>query len=103
MFGATFNLVTHVATCRTAIIFGTLKDDSLLINTLTSNNCLCHCNVFQIGVNPFSKMVDPDFFAKKAQNYVYFLRYDFVRISPACDPNAYQIIYGETLDFQCQG
>ena len=28
--------------------------------------------------------------------------YDFVQISPACGPNTYQIMYGETLDFQCQ-
>ena len=24
------------------------------------------------------------------------------QISPACGPNTYQIMYGETLDFQCQ-
>ena len=37
-------------------------------------------------------------FCQKAQN---FLPYNFVLISPACRPNAYQIIYGETFDFQC--
>ena len=25
----------------------------------------------------------------------------FVQIAPACGPNTYQIIYGETLDFEC--
>ena len=33
---------------------------------------------------------------------VNFGSYDFVQITPACDPNMYQIIYGETLDFQSQ-
>ena len=41
-------------------------------------------------------------FWSKAQNFVYFGPYDFVQIPPACDPNTYQIMYGETLDFQCQ-
>ena len=31
----------------------------------------------------------------KAQNFVHFLPYNFVQISPACSPNAYQIMYGE--------
>ena len=39
---------------------------------------------------------------QKAQNLVWFGRCDFLRISPACVPNTYQIMYGETLDFQCQ-
>ena len=38
----------------------------------------------------------------KAQNIVYFVSYDFVQISPACDHNAYQIICGKILDFQSQ-
>ena len=41
-------------------------------------------------------------FCQKAQNFVYFEPYDFVQISPACGLNTYQIMYGETLDFQCQ-
>ena len=41
-------------------------------------------------------------FRRKAQNFVNFGPYDFVQISPACSPNTYQIMYGETLDFQCQ-
>ena len=59
MFGATINLVTRV-TLRT-VIFGTLKDDSLEINSLASNNCFSHRhdrNVFQTGVNTLSTMVN---------------------------------------------
>ena len=41
-------------------------------------------------------------FCQKAQNFVYFGPYAFVQISPACGPNTYQTIYGETSDFQCQ-
>ena len=41
-------------------------------------------------------------FCQKAQNFVSFGPYDIVQISPACDPNTYQIIYGETLDLKCQ-
>ena len=41
-------------------------------------------------------------FCQKAQNFVWFGPYDFVKIKPACGPNTYQIMYGETLDFQCQ-
>ena len=39
---------------------------------------------------------------QKAKNFVYFGPYDFVQILPACGPNTYQIMYGETLDFQYQ-
>ena len=56
-----------------------MKEDILSINTLALNNCLCNRNVFQNGVN-----------TQKAQN------------SPACDPSIYQMMYGVTLDFQCQ-
>ena len=41
-------------------------------------------------------------FCQKAQNFVWLGPYEFVQISPACGPNTYQIMYGETLDFQCQ-
>ena len=37
-------------TCRITIIFGTLKDGSLLINTLASNICFSYRNMFQNGV-----------------------------------------------------
>ena len=49
----------------------------------------------------FVKNGEP-FFCQKAQNVVYFGPYDFVQISPACGPNTYQTMYGETSDFQCQ-
>ena len=49
-------------TCRTTIIFGTIKDYNLSINILASNNCLCHRNLFKNGVNSFSLMVDHFFF-----------------------------------------
>ena len=41
-------------------------------------------------------------FCQKAQNCEYFDQCDFVQTSPACGPNTYQIIYGETLEFYCQ-
>ena len=41
-------------------------------------------------------------FCQKAQNFVLFGPYDLVQISPACGLNTYQLMYGETLDFQCQ-
>ena len=49
------------------------------------------------------KMVN-HFFFQKPENFVYFRPYDFVKISPACGPNTYQILvmYGETLDFHCR-
>ena len=39
---------------------------------------------------------------QKAQNFVWLGPYDFVQFSPACGPNIYQVMYRETLDFQCQ-
>ena len=40
---------------------------------------------------------------QKAHNFVYqFESYDFVQILPEYGRNTYQIVYGETLDFQCQ-
>ena len=83
---------------KTTIIFGTITDYILLINTLASNN----------ATETFSKMASTlsqiwlMFFCQKAQNFVHFLPYDFVQISPACGPNTYQIMYGEIVDFRCQ-
>ena len=44
------------------------------------------------------------FFAKKAENLCIFGPYDFVQTSPACSStsNTYKVMYGETVDFQCQ-
>ena len=44
-------------TCQITVIFGTLKDGSLLINTLASNICFSYRNMFQNGVDALSKIV----------------------------------------------
>ena len=46
--------------------FGTLKDVSLLINSLASNNCFSYRNFFQNGVEALSKLVDA-FLSKKSK------------------------------------
>ena len=45
-------------TCWITVIFGTLKDGSLLINTLASNICFSYRNMFQNGVDALPKIVD---------------------------------------------
>ena len=45
-------------TCRITVSFETLKDGSLLINTLGSNICFSYRNMFQNAVDVFSKIVD---------------------------------------------
>ena len=45
-------------TCRITVIFGTLKDESPLINTSASNTCFSYRNMFQNGVDALSKIVD---------------------------------------------
>ena len=88
--------VCHVWCIVTRVGLGTMKDDSLSINTLASNNSLCHRDVFQNGVKTFSKMVNH--FLPKSTKFRKFLPYNFfLQISPACRPNAYQIMYGETF------
>ena len=74
-------------------MFVTLKDDSLYINSLASNNCFSHRNVFQNGVNTFLKIVNH----LKSSKFciVRVGPYDFVHISAACGPNTYKIMYGE--------
>ena len=47
-------------------------------------------NAFQNGINRFSKIFNH--FRQEAQDFVYLFSYDFVQISPACGPNAYQIM-----------
>ena len=54
-------------TCRSTIIFGTLKDGSLLINTLASNICFSYRNIFQNGVDALPKIVDT--FLSKMSNF----------------------------------
>ena len=50
--------------CQIALISGTLKDGSLLINMVVSNNCFSYRNIFQNGIDALSKMVE-GFFVKK--------------------------------------
>ena len=54
-------------TCRMTVIFGTLKDWSLLINTLASNICFSYRNTFQNGVDAVPEIVDA--FLSKSSNF----------------------------------
>ena len=53
-------------TCWITVIFGTLKDGSLLINTLASNICFSYRNMFQNGVDALSKIIDA-FLSKRSK------------------------------------
>ena len=60
-------------TCRITVIFGTLEDGSLEINSLALNNCFSYRHVFQNGVNALSKMVYKNLktvFCQKSQDFV---------------------------------
>ena len=84
-------------------MFGTLKDDSLKNNSLPTKYGCSGKNVLQNGVNYLSEMIIKNLgFCSKSQNFVHFGPYDLVQISPVCGPNTYQIMYRETLEFQCQ-
>ena len=91
MFGATFNLAGY--TCRSAVMFGTLKDDSLC-NILASNNCFSHRNVFQNGANTLSKIVN-HFFEKNRTKFC------MARTIQFCShfTSMWSKYYGETSDF----
>ena len=54
-------------TCRITVILRTLKDGSLLINTLASNICFSYKNIFQNGVDALPKIVDA--FLSKSSNF----------------------------------
>ena len=41
-------------------------------------------------------------FCQKTQNFMHIRAYNLVQILPACGPNTYQIMSGETLDSKCQ-
>ena len=56
-------------TCQITVIFGPLKDGSLLINTLASNICFSYRNMFQNGVDALSKIVDA-FLSKSSKLYL---------------------------------
>ena len=55
------------STCRITVIFGTLTDGSLLINTLASDIFLSYTNIFQNGVDALPKIVDA--FLSKSSNF----------------------------------
>ena len=75
-------------TCRITVIFGTLKDGSLLINTLASNVCFSYRNMFQNGVDALSKIVDA-FLSKSSKFYLVRIISDNVQILLACGTNTY--------------
>ena len=56
-------------TCRITVIFGTLKEGSLSINTLASNICFSYRNMFQNGVDALSKIVHA-FLSKSLKFYL---------------------------------
>ena len=76
---------------RITVIFGTLKDGSLLINISASNNYLSNKNIFQNGVAFLSKIDDA--FLAKNENFILFGLSDNVQILIACGINTY---YGIT-------
>ena len=82
------------------VIFGTLKDGSLLINTLASNICFCYRNMFQNGVDDLPKIVDA--FLSKSSKFHQFGLSDNVQILLACGTNTYQGITNDISDFRCQ-
>ena len=56
--------------------------------------------LFQNGVNTFSKMVYH--FWQKSQSFVYFVPYYFLSNFTSLWSKYLPLMYGETLDFQCQ-
>ena len=60
------------STCQITVIFGTLKDGSLLINTLASNIFFSYRNMFQNGVDALSKIVDA-FLSKSSKFYLVWI------------------------------
>ena len=54
---AMLQFLTWLYTGRTIIIFGTLKDSSLKMKSLSSNNCFSYRNVVQNGANALANMV----------------------------------------------
>ena len=101
MFGATFNLITYVGLPFN--FWNRPKESSLEINSSplyivsdTETSCKMASTLCKI-----SGLRNSGFFCQKAQNFAHFGPYDLpvVQILQACDPNTYQIMYGETLDF----
>ena len=66
---------------RITVIFGTLKDESLLINILLlliSNNCFSYRNIFQKGDEALSKISDA--FLSKTSKFIQFGLSDNIQI-----------------------
>ena len=87
-------------TCWSTIIFETLKDSCLKIDSLPLNICFSYRNVFQNGVIALSKMaLKTRFFVKKL---VFFFTFRTIRfgsnIASMWSKYTYQIMCGETLD-----
>ena len=59
-------------TCRITVIFGTVKDGSLLINALASNIYFGYRNMFQNGFDALSKIVDA-FLSKSSKFYLVWI------------------------------
>ena len=98
MFGATFlsghtcwitiilehrkNVVYNIIDCHQIIVSATEKSYKMA-------STLCQ--------NGLKELV----FSSNSSNFVHFGPHDLVQISQACNTNAYQKMYEETLDFQC--
>ena len=59
---------------------------------------LYHWTIFYVTETPF-KMAST--LSQNKEKFKIYIPYDFVHISRACGPNTFQIMYGQTLDFQC--
>ena len=57
--------------CRITMSFGTLEDETFLIDIVASNNYFSYRNIFQNGVDALSK-IDDTFFDKKGENLILF-------------------------------
>ena len=111
MFGATFKTCL---TCRTTTILRALRDGSLRINSLIINNCFSYRNILQYGVNVCQKCLFSFLFLflfcfwsglllkTNKQKTSKFCSLWPIGFWHACGSNANQMMYGETLDFQCQ-
>ena len=93
MFGETFRLVTRVRLPYLMHVWY-IEIWYLKSNISTLNNCSSYRNVFQDGVQVLSKLaLKTRLFVKKNKILCGLHETSF---APACGPNAYQIINGET-------
>ena len=85
----------HGYTCRTNLIFGTLKESFLKIKCLPLNNCFNCRNVLQNGIKALSKMVlKTQVFVKKLK-ILYISNHNLVQILPVCGQKL-------TIAFKCK-